>query len=1020
MKKFIFLLILLLSTLALVSCDKCEHQWSEPTCTTPKKCALCEETQGSPLGHEFGEWSVTIAPSCTANGEQTRTCKCGETERSPLPSAHTLIQHEGIPATCTAIGYKAYESCNNCNYTTYEEIPIAKHDTITHEAKKPTCTETGYAAYEECKNCSYTTYTELPVTKHDTVTFEAKAPTCTAIGYDAYEECKNCDYSTYKEKAMLDHNYVATVTPPTCEGEGYTTKVCSECGHTIITDKVSPHGHTWGEWFISSQPDENTNGLMRQNCVNCDKFNTKPLSVITSGNIGEGSTPASNLKYTLYEDGTLKITGSGKAYDCQWNGSRQPYIDYRNQVKRVIVCEGVTAYGRGMFAYMPNLEYTYIPTTVKEFPQNLFMDSFKSGITSFTIPQNITKIGICALGQYNKKNALFTEIIIENPNVTFGRSNDNSGTPYIFVNAYVSRCDNLTIYSYGANNNVKTYTNAYGLKYSDLNTTVTGEIDNLKYSVFNGELTLSALDSTKPVTLPEKAPWLDKLTKADVSKIVIKASITTIPAGYFKDYTSLNSVTLSEATTDIGTEAFACSTACSTALTVTAYDRIKSVSSDFLKNRTNVTVNGFDGTAFDGFEQNGVTLNLKKALKILLIGNSLSIDAADFLSANRQSQFYNIVKSMVGNDVYVQIGVLYSGAKTAGWHATVAESNAGVYTFYLISDSTGGKWKSFNEYSSADGLLYDNWDIVTIQPYASETTSGVGSKGDSDTKPEKTNPVKADKFYPLSASLPYLLDHVANYCPNADVYYYLTWSNSQSPILNDKLSNYNTMLEVAKNAVNYSGTNSGKGFTGLIPVGTAIQNARGTYLGLQYYVTDNDSQKNYFQYGLQRDNVHLSVTVGRYIAGLSFAEILVPQEYRLAEYTLPNIVNTDVCGELPESFTQLAQLCVQNMIASLTLTGNAQYAVNVPEGYETEPGAAIAAEIKSMTLNNITAADRAALIEAVKKQIEAIAPEGAVITVTASDSLTLNGTFTDYTVTVTVQYGYLNSSVTKTVRAKKG
>ncbi len=1021
MKKFIFLILLLMTVTLLVACGECEHNWTDATCTAPSSCSLCGETRGNVTEHVFGEWSTAKEPTCTVNGEQTRACQCGETERSPLPAAHKLTQHNGKTATCTATGYEAYEACTVCDYTTYSTIPLLPHDTVSHGSKAPTCQAVGHNAYETCKNCDYTTYKELNVLPHDTVTVNAKEPTCTSVGYDAYEKCKNCDYSTYKEKPMTKHIYTTTVTPPTCEGEGYTTYVCTECGITFTSNKVKPHGHTWGEWFISVQPDNTVDGQKRQNCVNCDKFNVKPLSVVASGNIGFSSTatPESNLKYTLYEDGTLKISGTGKAFNCNWNGSNQPYIAYRDQIKRVIVCEGVTAYGIGMFAYMPNLEYTYIPSTVSEFPANLFMDSFKKGITSFTIPKNIKKVGICAIGQYNKQNALFTDVIIENPDMTFGTSKDNAGTPYIFVNAYVSRCQDMTVYSYGSTCNVKKYTDDYGLKYVDLNTTVTGESGNLKYSVFNGELTVSAIDSDKPVYLPDIAPWLGKLAKTDIESIVINAAIAEIPAGYFKDYLALRSVTLSRYTTSIGSEAFACSSSCYRALSITVYDRISKVSADFLKNRTNVTVDGFDGPAFDGFKQNGVTLNLKKALKILLLGNSLSLDAADFLSANRPSQFYNIVKSMVGDDVYVQIGVLYSGAKTAGWHATVAESNAAVYTFYLISDDTNGKWKSFNEYTSADGIAYDNWDIVTIQPYASETSTGIGSKNDTDAKPDKTNPVKVEKFYPLSASLPYLLDHVSKHCPDAEIYYYLTWSNSQTTTLNHNLSAYNTMLNVAKNAVSYAGTDSGKRFTGLIPVGTAIQNARGTYLGLQYYVTDNDSQKNYFQRGLQRDDVHLSVTTGRYIAGLCFAEILVPEEYRLDNYTLPNIVNTDVCGELPDAFTKLAQLCVQNMLDSMKLSGSAQYSVNVPQGYEEELSASLADTVSKMTLSSFTATDRAALLESIKAQIEAILPEGAVVTVTA-DNFTLDSIYTDYTVTVTVRYGYLSSTVTKTVKAKKG
>ena len=269
MKKLLFILLLLLSICALISCGECEHQWSEATCSTPKTCTLCEETQGNVLEHNFTEWETTKDPTCTIDGELTRTCECGKTEYSTVTASHETVTHEGKSATCISSGYKEYITCTKCAYTTYEAIPILPHDTIIHNGQAPTCQSIGYLEYETCQNCNYTTYQEISVLSHDTVTYPAKAPTCTEIGYDAYEKCKNCDYSTYKEKAMLKHKYVSTVTPPTCEGEGYTTYVCSECGDTYISNKVAPHGHTWGEWFISSIPDEKNDGQKRQNCVNC-------------------------------------------------------------------------------------------------------------------------------------------------------------------------------------------------------------------------------------------------------------------------------------------------------------------------------------------------------------------------------------------------------------------------------------------------------------------------------------------------------------------------------------------------------------------------------------------------------------------------------------------------------------------------------------------------------------------------------------------------------------------------------
>lgn len=377
------------------------------------------------------------------------------------------------------------------------------------------------------------------------------------------------------------------------------------------------------------------------------------------------------------------------------------------------------------------------------------------------------------------------------------------------------------------------------------------------------------------------------------------------------------------------------------------YDSLTSVAADFLKNRTGVTINGIYSKAFDNFTQNGVTLNLKKSIKILLIGNSLSQDAADYTSNNKPSQLYNIIKAMVGEDCYVKIGALCAGAKTAGWHATVAENNAAEYLFSVISDDTNGLWTSTSGVTSVQGLTSDKWDYITIQPYGTEARTGRGSTADTDTKYE---PAKAEKFYALSASLPYLLDHFDKYCPDAKVYYYMTWSNyyngswdsSDDLALNGAEDEFiNQRLPVARTAMSYKGTTSGKGFDGMIAGGTAIQNVRSTYLGTQFYTTYNkppaaNKPDTTSWIGLQRDDVHLSFSTGRYIVGLAFAEVLVPESYRLDSYTLPDIVPT-VKGELPKAHTTLAQLCVAKMLETSKLSGDEQYKVTKLTGYEVEP-----------------------------------------------------------------------------------
>ena len=56
-----------------------QHEWVEATCTEPRTCAECGETEGEPLGHAPGEWSAPeiVAQEATQVSE-LRCSRCGE------------------------------------------------------------------------------------------------------------------------------------------------------------------------------------------------------------------------------------------------------------------------------------------------------------------------------------------------------------------------------------------------------------------------------------------------------------------------------------------------------------------------------------------------------------------------------------------------------------------------------------------------------------------------------------------------------------------------------------------------------------------------------------------------------------------------------------------------------------------------------------------------------------------------------------------------------------------------------
>ena len=66
------LLILVCAVLALSSCELpfdlpfgCDHEWKDATCTAPKTCSLCEETEGEALGHTGGTATCSAKAVCT-------------------------------------------------------------------------------------------------------------------------------------------------------------------------------------------------------------------------------------------------------------------------------------------------------------------------------------------------------------------------------------------------------------------------------------------------------------------------------------------------------------------------------------------------------------------------------------------------------------------------------------------------------------------------------------------------------------------------------------------------------------------------------------------------------------------------------------------------------------------------------------------------------------------------------------------------------------------------------------------
>ena len=89
--------------------------------------------------HTFGDWTVTTPATCTADGVETRSCACGETETRTIPATgHTFGDWTvTTPATCTADGVET-RSCA-CGETETRAIPATGHVDADNDGKCDVC-----------------------------------------------------------------------------------------------------------------------------------------------------------------------------------------------------------------------------------------------------------------------------------------------------------------------------------------------------------------------------------------------------------------------------------------------------------------------------------------------------------------------------------------------------------------------------------------------------------------------------------------------------------------------------------------------------------------------------------------------------------------------------------------------------------------------------------------------------------------------------------------------------------------
>lgn len=134
--------------------------------------------------------------------------------------------------------------------------------------------------------------------------------------------------------------------------------------------------------------------------------------VIDSGQCGD------NLTWQL-DDGTLKISGTGEMWDfwsLQFGGNGTPWGDVGDNIKKVVIEEGVTSIGNDAFSNFGQnrcffeIEELQISKTVKKIGSRAFWAGFKSDVNiTINIPDSVEYIDSGAFGYNENIKLSFTE-----------------------------------------------------------------------------------------------------------------------------------------------------------------------------------------------------------------------------------------------------------------------------------------------------------------------------------------------------------------------------------------------------------------------------------------------------------------------------------------------------------------------------------------------------------------------------------------------------------------------------------
>ena len=158
-----------------------------------------------------------------------------------------------------------------------------------------------------------------------------------------------------------------------------------QVGETATLTATPKDGYEFVRWSDGNTANPRTLTITKNLTLTAEFAEIDDNEVIDSGKCGK------NLTWTLTYNGVLTISGTGDMYNYDYTNNLAPWNNVSNNIKYIVLPEGLTSIGEWAFYLCASVTSISIPEGVSSIGVRAFCNC--SSLTSISIPNSVTSVG---------------------------------------------------------------------------------------------------------------------------------------------------------------------------------------------------------------------------------------------------------------------------------------------------------------------------------------------------------------------------------------------------------------------------------------------------------------------------------------------------------------------------------------------------------------------------------------------------------------------------------------------------